>query len=135
MINVSGMGIGLRRADAARRAVVTADATGSVLGEINIVGQENGEGVRLNSEIGDESMELRIEPVDVHQPRVKPEHDAGFTILDGRTQCLFRQYGRASQPQVVPSMILHRAPEIGTLISVNVLSRAHTYAPGSEGNG
>src|SRR5258708_3759074 len=46
MITVRGGGRGWGRAGAARGAVLTADATGSVLGEINIVGQENGEGVR-----------------------------------------------------------------------------------------
>src|SRR6266852_4012921 len=97
MINVGGVRIGLRRTDTARRAVIPANAARIVLGQIHIVSQKNGEGVWLNSQISDQRVHLRIEPVDIHQSRVEPEHNSRLAVPGGRAESLLCQHSWSTQ--------------------------------------
>src|SRR5580704_13913613 len=121
------MRISLRITDAAFRAVVAANAALPALRKINVVGEEDGESVRLNlaAELTDDALQLRIKPVDVNQPGLESEWGTGRPVARGWAQGLFRQYGRSAQEQVIVRIGLHRAPEISALVSINVLGGAH----------
>src|SRR5262249_28728023 len=74
MVHVGGVCIRLRRAYQSGRAVIAANAALTILGEINVVSQENRKGIRGYAQIRNERVELRIEPVNVHESRGESEH-------------------------------------------------------------
>src|ERR1700722_9372687 len=98
MIHISRMRVRLRIAYATFGAVIAANAAAAILRQINIVSQEDGKRVRLNlRELGDESLQLRIKPVDVHQSRLKAEYRTRSPIARRWTQSLLCQDRRAAQ--------------------------------------
>src|SRR5215471_9006469 len=120
MIDVRGLGVCLRVADAALRAVISPDAAASSLREVSVIEQENGELVRLNAELADERWNLRVKPVDIHQGSREAEDAARLAVSPRRAQGLLRQHARVQQ-QMGVGVGRDRAPEIRALESIDVL--------------
>src|SRR5215475_8078213 len=97
MIDVSGLGVGLRVADAALRTVISANAAASPLRQVGVVEQEDGELVRLNAEFADQRWNLRVKPVDIHQRGRETEDAARLAVRPRRTEGLLRQHTGVQQ--------------------------------------
>src|SRR5579872_2868459 len=128
MVHVRGLRVRLRIADAAFRAVIAADAALAALCQVNVVSEEDWKRVGSNPELIDQSRQLRVKPVDVHQSSGEAEWRTGFAIRRRWAQSLLRFHGRTAQQYVIIGVGFHRTPEIGALERVFILRRAHVYA-------
>src|ERR1700750_1762316 len=123
MIDVSGLGVRLRVADAAFRAVISTNAAASALCKVGVIEQEDGELVGLNAELADERWNLRVKPVDVHQGGVEAEDAACLSISPRWAEGLLGQHADIQQ-QVRIRVRRNRAPEVRALESIDVLGLA-----------
>ena len=114
--------------------MISPDAAGIILGQVNVIGQENWKCVWRNSQIIDESVDLRVEPVDVNQASRESEHGTSLAGPRWRTESLFRQNSGSAEQHVISSMALHGSPEVGALIGVNVLRGTHADSARAKWN-
>ena len=124
MVDVGSLRIGLRIARAALGGVVAANTASTLLRQIDIVGEKDGEGVGLDTFCRQYVRNLRIEVIDVNQPGGKTKRRTRRSIGRWNVQRPLCQHRGDTQEQMRVLMRAHRPPEVCPLVGVNVLGRA-----------